>query len=75
MIDKIKKVLKMKAGGMYNTLFINHAEFLTGELIKHFRFLWVDLQVKAICDTCEDDQTSDRVSEVLEKLPEGIMGI
>ena len=39
------------------------------------RFLWVDLQVKAICDTCEDDETSDRVLEVLEKLPEGIIDI
>lgn len=39
------------------------------------RFLWVDLQIKAICDTCEDDETSDRVPEVLEKLPEGIIDI
>ncbi|MCJ1424468.1 hypothetical protein MMC29_002356 [Sticta canariensis] len=38
-------------------------------------FLWVDLQVKAICDTCEDDETSDRIPEVLEKLPEGIIDI
>jgi len=45
------------------------------ELIGPTRFLWVDLQIKAICDTCEDDQTSDRVPEVLEKLPEGIIDI
>ena len=47
----------------------------TSELIEPTRFLWVDLQIKAICDTCEDDQTSDRVPEVLEKLPEGIIDI
>lgn len=33
------------------------------------------MQIKAICDTCEDDGTSDRVPEVLEKLPEGIVDI
>ena len=47
----------------------------TSELTEPFRFLWVDLQIKAICDTCEDDETSDQIQEVLEKLPERIIDI
>ena len=47
----------------------------TSELTEPSRFLWVDLQVKAICKTCEDNETSDQVPEVLEKLPDGIPDI
>jgi hypothetical protein len=33
------------------------------------RFLWVDLQIKAICDACEEDGTPNRIADLLETLP------
>jgi len=33
------------------------------------RFLWVDLQFKAIVDVCEEDGTPDRIPDLLETLP------
>ena len=39
------------------------------------RFLWVELQVRAICDVCEEDETSNGVTSMLAKLPEGLAGI
>ncbi|KAA8907989.1 ankyrin repeat-containing domain protein [Sphaerosporella brunnea] len=35
-------------------------------------FLWVDLQIKAIHDACEDDGTADRVPQLLDDLPRDI---
>ena len=41
------------------------------------RFLWVELQIKAICDACEDayelGQSLEIIPELLENLPEGIL--
>ena len=34
-----------------------------------YRFLWADLQVKAICDACEEDGTPERIPDLLESLP------
>jgi hypothetical protein len=36
------------------------------------RFLWVDLQFKAILDVCEEDGTPDRIPDILEALPRKI---
>jgi hypothetical protein len=36
------------------------------------RFLWADLQFKAILDACEEDGTPDRIPDILEALPQGI---
>ena len=36
------------------------------------RFLWVDLQLKAICDAYDEDRTLDRVPRLLDILPEDI---
>ncbi|KAF8248375.1 hypothetical protein K440DRAFT_642690 [Wilcoxina mikolae CBS 423.85] len=38
-------------------------------------FLWVDLQIKAIRGTCEDDGTADRVPKLLDDLPRDIQEI
>ncbi|KAA8893899.1 hypothetical protein FN846DRAFT_764978, partial [Sphaerosporella brunnea] len=35
-------------------------------------FLWVDLQIKAIHEACEDDGTADRVPQLLDDLPRDI---
>ena len=33
------------------------------------RFLWVDLQFKAILDACEEDGTPDRIPDLFEMPP------
>ncbi|KAF8241688.1 hypothetical protein K440DRAFT_591719, partial [Wilcoxina mikolae CBS 423.85] len=38
-------------------------------------FLWVDLQIKAICDTCEEDGTPHRIPRLLDDLPHEITEI
>ncbi|KAI9740236.1 MAG: hypothetical protein M1834_004814 [Cirrosporium novae-zelandiae] len=38
-------------------------------------FLWVDLIIKAICDSCEDDQSLGRIPELLSQLPKDVMGL
>src|SRR5438876_2266223 len=49
----------------YNRAWANH----------NSRFLWVDLQIKAICSACEEDGTPDRIPELLESLPKTITEI
>ena len=44
-------------------------------LTERSRFLWADLQIKAIRDACEDDGSANRVAQILDDLPHDIQEI
>ncbi|KAI9773765.1 MAG: hypothetical protein M1839_001997 [Geoglossum umbratile] len=73
LLNSIRQALVSGAQGMYAERFTPPCWNYNQVWADHgLRFLWVDLQIKAICNACEEDGTPDRIPELLESLPENI---